>query len=80
MRNCEHAVTNADIFVEDLSRQLNILDGDNIYSIMASEENIDHLMEMLETSIKVVSQTKKILCVYLSSKIPLHKALLQQNF
>jgi hypothetical protein len=59
MRNCEHAVTNADIFVEDLSRQLNILDGDNIYSIMASEENIDHLMEMLETSIKVVSQTKK---------------------
>jgi hypothetical protein len=59
MRNCEHAVTNADIFVEDLSRQLNILDGDNIYSIMASEENIDHLMEMLETSIKVASQTKK---------------------
>lgn len=52
MRNCEHAITNADIFVEDLSRQLNILDGDNIYSIMASEENIDHLMEMLETSIK----------------------------
>jgi hypothetical protein len=57
MRNCEHAVTNADIFVEDLSRQLNILDGDNIYSIMASEENIDHLMEMLETSIKVGPST-----------------------
>ena len=59
MRNCEHAVTNADIFVEDLSRQLNILDGDNIYSIMASEENIDHLMEMLETSIKVALLTEK---------------------
>jgi hypothetical protein len=35
------------------SRQLNILDGDNIYSIMASEENIDHLMDMLESAIKV---------------------------
>ena len=37
----------------DFSRQLNILDGDNIYSIMASEENIEHLMDMLETAIKV---------------------------
>ena len=53
MRNCEYAVSNADTFVDNLSRQLNILDGDNIYSIMASEENIDHLMDMLETSIKV---------------------------
>ncbi len=64
MRNCEHAVTNADIFVEDLSRQLNILDGDNIYSIMASEENIDHLMEMLETSIKVGQQNRKKCLVF----------------
>ena len=51
MSKCEHAVTNADIFVEDLSRELNLLDGANIYSIMASEENIDKLMGMLEEAI-----------------------------
>jgi hypothetical protein len=45
-------VTNADLFVDDLSRQLNILDGDNIYSIMASEESINHLMNLLEIGIK----------------------------
>merc|ERR1719433_1207078 len=52
MKSCDHAITNADLFVEDLSRQLNILDGDNIYSIMASEESINHLMNLLEGSIK----------------------------
>ena len=57
MRGCEYAVSNADNFVDNLSRQLNVLDGDNIYSIMASEENIDHLMDMLETSIKVKART-----------------------
>jgi hypothetical protein len=44
-------VTNADLFVEDLSRQLNILDGDNIYSIMASKESIDQLMKLLGADI-----------------------------
>ena len=52
MKSCDHAITNADLFVDDLSRQLNVLDGDNIYSIMASEESIDHLMKLLEMSIK----------------------------
>ena len=52
MKSCDHAITNADLFVEDLSRQLNILDGDNIYSIMASEESINLLMNLLEGSIK----------------------------
>ena len=52
MASCEHAITNADAFSEDLSRQLNVLDGENIYNIMASEESIDHLMNMPEMSIK----------------------------
>ena len=52
MKSCDHAITNADLFVDDLSRQLNVLDGDNIYSIMASEESIDHLMSLLEMAIK----------------------------
>jgi predicted nucleic-acid-binding protein len=51
IEKCENAVTNADIFVEDLSRELNLLDGANIHSIMASEENIENLMNTLELSI-----------------------------
>jgi hypothetical protein len=41
MQKCDNAVTKADKFMDDLSRELNILDGANIHSIMASEENID---------------------------------------
>ena len=68
MKSCDHAVTNADLFVDDLSRQLNILDGDNIYSIMASEESINHLMNLLEIGIKnaesLESRCSKCLFLY----------------
>ena len=66
MSKCEHAVTNADIFVEDLSRELNLLDGANIYSIMASEENIDKLMGMLEDAINHTEDIEQR-CVFPSS-------------
>ena len=52
MAKCEHAVTNADIFVEDLTRQLSALDDSNISSILQSEENIDRLMNMLESALE----------------------------
>ena len=54
MKNCDYAVSNADLFVEDLQRQLNVLDGANIHSIMASEESVEKLMVMLEEAIKNV--------------------------
>ena len=54
MKTCDYAVTNADLFVDDLQRQLNILDGANIHSIMASEESVEKLMGMLGKAIEHV--------------------------
>eukprot|EP00095_Tigriopus_kingsejongensis_P011050 snap_masked-scaffold23_size669530-processed-gene-1.4 protein:Tk11050 transcript:snap_masked-scaffold23_size669530-processed-gene-1.4-mRNA-1 annotation:"exocyst complex component 1" len=51
MGKCEHAVTNADVFVDDLTRQLSALDDSNISSILQSEENVDKLMQMLEKAV-----------------------------
>ncbi|CAB4057241.1 EXOC1 [Lepeophtheirus salmonis] len=52
MSKCEHAVTNADVFIEDLNRELNVLDSANVYSIMANQENMDNLMNLIDVSIK----------------------------
>ncbi|TRY63894.1 hypothetical protein TCAL_07692 [Tigriopus californicus] len=51
MAKCEHAVTNADIFVEDLTLQLSALDDSNISSILQSEEKVKSLMTMLEKAL-----------------------------
>ena len=37
-----------------LSKELSVLDGDNIHSMMASEEAVDNLMDLLTTSIAQV--------------------------
>ena len=37
-----------------LSRELSVLDGDNIHSMMASEEAVDNLMLLLTSSIQEV--------------------------
>jgi len=52
MEKCEHAVTNADVFAEDLARELSVLDGANIHSIMASEESVASLMDLLERALE----------------------------
>ena len=54
MSQCDYAVTHADRFVEDLQKQLNLLDGANIQSIMASEESVLKLMDMLAEAVKHV--------------------------
>ena len=54
MSQCDYAVTHADRFVEDLQKQLNLLDGANIQSIMASEESVLKLMDMLAEAVRHV--------------------------
>ena len=54
MSQCDYAVTHADKFVDDLQKQLNLLDGANIQSIMASEESVLKLMDMLGNAISHV--------------------------
>jgi len=54
MSGCETAISAADQFADRLSRELSVLDGDNIHSMMASEEAVDNLMDLLTTSINQV--------------------------
>ncbi len=49
---CDHAVSKADVFLEDLQRELSVLDGANVHSIMASEESVAALMELLERAME----------------------------
>ena len=54
MSGCDTAVTAADQFADRLTAELSVLDGDNIHSMMASEEAVDNLMELLTTAIDEV--------------------------
>ena len=38
-----------------MARELSVLDGDNIHSMLASEEAVDNLMDLLTTSILEVN-------------------------
>ena len=52
---CETAITAADQFAERLTAELSVLDGDNIHSMMASEEAVDNLMMLLTSANYVLS-------------------------
>ena len=54
MSGCDTAVTAADQFADRLTAELSILDGDNIHSMMASEEAVDNLMDLLTNAISEV--------------------------
>jgi len=51
MQGCDTAVTAADQFADRLTAELSVLDGANIHSMMASEEAVDHLMDLLTAAI-----------------------------
>ena len=64
MSGCETAVTAADQFAERLTAELSVLDGDNIHSMMASEEAVDNLMELLTSAIDEVENLESRLNQY----------------
>lgn len=49
--DCDLAITNAELFMEQLGQNLHDLDGANIQSVLASEKQVDALMEQIETAI-----------------------------
>nr|XP_012147807.1 PREDICTED: exocyst complex component 1 isoform X3 [Megachile rotundata] len=51
MENCEYAVSNAELFMENLSKDLSILDGENVQSVLASETHVTQLMNSIEEAI-----------------------------
>uniref|UniRef100_A0A8D0BPN1 Exocyst complex component 1 n=1 Tax=Salvator merianae TaxID=96440 RepID=A0A8D0BPN1_SALMN len=52
MEGCEYAISNAEAFADKLSRELQVLDGANIQSIMASEKQVNILMKLLDEALK----------------------------
>lgn len=52
MSECKIAISNAELFAEQLSKQLSVLDGANIHSIMGSEDQVLNLMRLLDDGIR----------------------------
>ncbi|XP_053559926.1 exocyst complex component 1 isoform X3 [Bombina bombina] len=64
MEDCEYAISNAEAFAEKLSRELQVLDGANIQSIMASEKQVNILMKLLDEALQEVDQIEGKLSSY----------------
>lgn len=61
---CNLAITNADLFMEQLGKNLHDLDGANIQSVLASEKQVDALMEQIETAIVEAERVERRLDEY----------------
>ncbi|XP_038572425.1 exocyst complex component 1-like isoform X2 [Micropterus salmoides] len=64
MEMCEYAISNAEAFTEQLSRELHVLDGANIQSIMASEKQVNILMQLLDEALGEVDTIEGKLSSY----------------
>ncbi|XP_042633630.1 exocyst complex component 1-like isoform X2 [Cyprinus carpio] len=64
MEVCEYAISNAEAFAEKLSRELQVLDGANIQSIMASEKQVNILMQLLDQALAEVDNIEGKLLSY----------------
>ncbi|CAL7945781.1 unnamed protein product [Xylocopa violacea] len=64
MEGCEYAVSNAELFMETLSKDLSILDGENVQSVLASEARVTQLMNSIEAAITEASIVEARLAVY----------------
>ncbi|XP_066576009.1 exocyst complex component 1 isoform X2 [Amia ocellicauda] len=64
MEGCEYAISNAEGFAEKLSRELQVLDGANIQSIMASEKQVNILMQLLDEALNEVDTIEGKLSSY----------------
>ncbi|KAF3691189.1 Exocyst complex component 1 Exocyst complex component Sec3 [Channa argus] len=64
MEMCEDAISNAEAFAEALSKELQVLDGANIQSIMASEKQVNILMQLLDEALTEVDTIEGKLSSY----------------
>uniref|UniRef100_A0A6P7G551 Exocyst complex component 1 n=1 Tax=Diabrotica virgifera virgifera TaxID=50390 RepID=A0A6P7G551_DIAVI len=56
MTGCEFAISNAEAFMEVLARDLSLLDGENIHCVLASEDQVEALMDHLELALNEVDK------------------------
>lgn len=64
MSGCEFAISNAEGFMEILARDLSLLDGENVQCVLASEEQVESLMQQLELSINEADRLETQLDIY----------------
>ncbi|CAI5640152.1 unnamed protein product [Oreochromis niloticus] len=64
MVTCEYAISNAEAFAEKLFKELQVLDGANIQSIMASEKQVNILMQLLDEALGEVDTIEGKLSSY----------------
>ncbi|XP_022323453.2 exocyst complex component 1-like isoform X3 [Crassostrea virginica] len=64
MSECKIAISNAELFAEQLSKQLSVLDGANIHSIMGSEDQVLNLMRLLDDGIRSAEKIEDKLDFY----------------
>lgn len=61
---CTYAISNAELFMEQLTTNLQHLDGANVQSVLASEKQVDALMEQIETAIQEAEKVENRLDQY----------------
>ncbi|XP_065092557.1 exocyst complex component 1 [Ochlerotatus camptorhynchus] len=61
---CDYAISNAEQFMEQLGKNLQELDGANIQSVLASEKQVDALMDQIEAAISEAEKVEKRLDDY----------------
>ncbi|KAK7871620.1 hypothetical protein R5R35_001807 [Gryllus longicercus] len=64
MGQCEFAVSNAEAFMEALARDLSVLDGENVHSVLASEQQVAQLMVQIEAAIAEAEKVEARLDAY----------------
>lgn len=61
---CSFAISNAELFMEQLTTNLQHLDGANVQSVLASEKQVDALMLQIETAIEETEKVERRLDEY----------------
>uniref|UniRef100_A0A1L8DVX7 Putative exocyst protein sec3 n=1 Tax=Nyssomyia neivai TaxID=330878 RepID=A0A1L8DVX7_9DIPT len=64
MGECDFAISDAEQFMEQLGRNLQELDGANVQSVLASEKQVNALMEQIETAIAEAERVEERLDAY----------------
>nr|XP_018898430.1 PREDICTED: exocyst complex component 1 isoform X2 [Bemisia tabaci] len=64
MSQCGFAVSNAEQFIDTLAKHLSILDGENVQSVLASEQQVAALMRQIDTALEQVSKVEAQLQSY----------------
>ncbi|ESO07376.1 hypothetical protein HELRODRAFT_76461 [Helobdella robusta] len=64
MSQCDFAISNAELFAGQLTKDLSVLDGANIHSIMGSEDQVIEMMRLLDRGCEEAEQIEKKLREY----------------